>query len=172
MLNGGSLAGAVAFGFFLLVYYLLGMNPFGGIKLFGIIIPIAFMYLALKRYREEEGEGYLKFGQGLVAGIIFTFVYSSLSAMMVYLFGVFIDGGFLELFIQDNLEALGQSKEQVISFLGKDTYEEMVNEFQQFTVGGLALSDFQSKTMGSFIVALILSAILQKKPPTFDEAEV
>jgi hypothetical protein len=169
ILNGGSIAGLVAFVFFLIVYYLLGMNPFGGIKFLGLAIPAAFMYFSVRRYRETEGEGFLKYGKGFMVGVMFTFIYSSLSAMLVYLYGLTIDGSFVEFFVNENLNAIGQAKDQLIDFIGKDAYQEMIDEFKKIDVGSLAFSDFQSKTMGGVIIALIIAAILRQNPPIFDD---
>jgi hypothetical protein len=77
----------------------------------------------------------------------------------------------LELFITDNLETLGQTKDQMISLLGEGTYKEMIAEFQNIGLGDLALSDFQSKLMGGIIITLIMAAILRQNPPVFDHSD-
>ncbi|MEX2596860.1 MAG: DUF4199 domain-containing protein [Salibacteraceae bacterium] len=171
ILNGGSLAGALAFALFLIFYKLMAVNPFGGIKFIGLVIPAGLMYLSMKKYKEIEGEGFLTYGKGFLSGILFTFVYSSLSAMLIYLFGYTVDAGFVEFFITDNLQTLGEGKEQLIKFLGEDTYKEMLNEMKSISLEDLAWSDFQSKTIGGFIIALIVAAILKQKPPIFTESE-
>jgi hypothetical protein len=171
LLNGGSLAGAIAFALFLVYFYVLGMNPLGGIKFLSIFVPVVVMYFSMKKYKEVEGEGFMTYGQGFVAGLIFSFVYASLNGMLIYLYGLVIDGSFLELFITDNLETLGQTKDQMISLLGEGTYKEMIAEFQNIGLGDLALSDFQSKLMGGIIITLIMAAILRQNPPVFDHSD-
>ena len=171
IINGASLAGAIAFGLFLTSYHLLSLNPFGAIKFFGLAVPALLMYNAVKKYKEIEGEGFLTYGKGFLTGVIFTFVYASLSAMLVYLYGLIIDGSFVQFFIDDILRSLGEAKEQIISLTGEDSYKERIEEFQNFDLASLALGDFQSKTMGGFIIALIVAAILKQKPPIFESTD-
>ncbi len=170
ILNGASLAGLIAFALFLTSYYALSLNPFGAIKFFGLAVPALLMYTAVKKYKETEGEGFLTYGKGFVTGVMFTFIYSSLSAMLIYLYGLIVDASFVDFFINDNLRSLGEAKEQILSFMGEETYEEMIAEFQNFDLASLALGDFQSKTIGGFIIALIVAAILKQKPPIFESS--
>lgn len=171
MLNSGSLAGAITFALFLLYYYALGLNPLGGIKYFSLVVPIYFMYQSVKKYKQTECEGYLTYGQGFFAALLFSFVYASLSGMLVYLYGLIVDGSFVSFFITDNLQTLGQAKKEMIAILGEDTYRKMLDEFQNIDLGDLALSDFQSKLFGGFFIALIIAAILRQNPPVFESTE-
>lgn len=136
----------------------------------GIVVPAVLMYWSVKKYKETEGEGFLLYGRGFLVGVLFTFVYSSLSGMLVYLHGLLIDASFVDFFIQENLQALGETKDQLIGFLGKEAYAEMIAEFEKFDLVSLALGDFQSKTMAGFILALIIAAILKQKPPVFTDS--
>lgn len=104
-------------------------------------------------------------------GVLFSFIYSSLCGMLVYLFGLTIDGGFVDLVINENLAALGEGKDQVISLLGKDTYEEMLEYNKAFDLQSLALNDFQSKSLGSILIALIVAAVVKQNPPTFEVSD-
>ena len=171
ILNGASLAGLIAFALFLTSYYVLSLNPFGAIKFFGLAVPALLMYTAVKKYKEVEGEGFLTYGRGFIAGVMFTFIYASLSAMMIYLYGLTVDGSFVDFFINDNLQSLGEAKDQIISFMGEATYKEMIEEFQKFDLASLAMGDFQSKTIGGFIIALVVATILKQKPPIFDASD-
>ena len=171
ILNGASLAGLIAFALFLTSYYVLSLNPFGAIKFFGLAVPALLMYTAVKKYKEVEGEGFLTYGRGFIAGVMFTFIYASLSAMMIYLYGLTVDGSFVDFFINDNLQSLGEAKDQIISFMGEATYKEMIEEFQKFDLANLAMGDFQSKTIGGFIIALVVATILKQKPPIFDASD-
>jgi|APSaa5957512535_1039671.scaffolds.fasta_scaffold00202_27 hypothetical protein len=171
ILNNGSIAGLAAFAYFLIVYYVLNSNPLGAWKFLGLAIPALFMYRALVSFRETEGEGFLKYGRGFMLGVLFSFIYSSLCGMLVYLFGLTIDGGFVDLVINENLAALGEGKDQVISLLGKDTYEEMLEYNKAFDLQSLALNDFQSKSLGSILIALIVAAVVKQNPPTFEVSD-
>ena len=147
------------------------MNPLGGIKFLSIIVPIVLMYFSIKRYKRVEGEGFLTFGQGFMAGLIFSFIYGSLNAMLIYVYGLSIDGGFVDFFVQDSLEKLGEIKVQWIQFFGEDTYREMLSKTPNVDLGDLAWSDFQSKLFGGLILSLIMAVILRQNPPVFNDQE-
>ena len=76
-----------------------------------------------------------------------------------------------DFFINDNLQSLGEAKDQIISFMGEATYKVMIEEFQKFDLASLAMGDFQSKTIGGFIIALVVATILKQKPPIFDASD-
>ncbi|MBT5977093.1 MAG: hypothetical protein HOG66_05595 [Flavobacteriales bacterium] len=68
-------------------------------------------------------------------------------------------------------ETEGEGKDQVISLLGKDTYEEMLEYNKAFDLQSLALNDFQSKSLGSILIALIVAAVVKQNPPTFEVSD-
>lgn len=166
ILNAGSIAGLVSYGLFLVYFYLFNANPLGPIKWLGIWVPAVFMYIGIKKYREQESEGFIKYGPAFLAGFFFSFIYASLSAMLIYLHAMALDASYVDVFIMDNLKTLGETKEQLLMVFDRDQYEEMLNQIKGMTPGQLALSDFQSKLIGSAIMALIIAGILKKNPPT------
>lgn len=165
-MNAGSIAGLVSYALFLLYWYVFDMNPLGPVKWIGLWVPVVFMYMAVKRHREHELEGFITYAQAFTAGLFFSFIYSSLSAMLIYLHAL-ADVGYVDKFITENLYAMGEAKDQLLALLSRDQYEEMLNEIKEITHGQLALSDFQSKLFGSVIIALIIAAVLKKNPPIF-----
>ncbi len=169
LLNAGTMAGSLAFATFLMLYLGFSLNPFGIASWITVVLPPIFMYLGIKKYKEEEGEGFLTYGQGFTAGIVFSFVYASLSGMLILLYGSIIDSGFLDLAKEENLRALGESKDVTIELLGREFYEQLIAEVENTTVGQLAFSDFQSKLIGSAIVALAVAGILLKRPPVMNQ---
>ncbi len=189
ILNGGSIAGLVAFGWFLVLYLAMGVeyplahfddpfvqesltiriHPFGGVRIFGVIIPIIFMYRAIKRYKIEEGEGFIRYGEAFQVGVMFTFIYSSLAAMMMFLFGSLIDASFVEFANTYDLRALEMLQAQGMQgLLDIDAQVEML---EQRGLSNLALTDFWQKTTSGFLIALIVAAVLKQKPPTFADDE-
>lgn len=163
------MSGLLAFAVFLFLYMVLGVNPLGAISWITVLIPSFFLYFGVKKYRDEEKEGFLTFGQGFSAGMLFSLVYSSLSAMLILLFGSLVDVGFLDLAIRENLQALGEAKEISISLFGKAAYKEMLVDLEGMTLGQLAYSDLQSKLFGSLIIALVVAGILINRPPVLNE---
>ena len=103
--NYGSIAGFSAFLFFLL-YVNCGLNPLGNISWLGAWIPILFIYLCIKKYRDEELEGFISYKESLSIGIVVSFVYASLFGMMLYAYGTFINADFLELHKNEALDGV------------------------------------------------------------------
>ena len=170
ILNAATISGLLAFGVFLLLY-LAGLNPMGGWSWLTVILPVVFMYMGIKRFRTDEGEGFLSYGQGLLSGLVFGFIYASLSAMLILIYGTLIDAGFLEVVKNENLRELGKTKDQLIQLLGRDFYQERLDELEQMSVGQLAFSDFLSKLIGSALIALIMAGTLLKRPPRTSSEE-
>jgi len=189
ILNGGSLAGVIAFGWFLVLYFAMGaefvlvdfneeflreamtirIHPFGSVRMLGLVIPSIFMYKAVKRYKMEEGEGFILFGRAFQVGVMFTFIYASLAGMLVFLFGSIIDGSFVEFANTYDLRVLELTKEAGESmFLNLDEQMELIKERD---LGSFAMMDFWRKTVSGFMIALIVAAVLKQKPPTFVDNE-
>lgn len=167
ILNGGSIAGLAMYALFLLSYYVLAYNPMGPVKWVGIWIPALLMYTSLKRYRETELEGFATFRQNFSAAIVFSFVFSSLSAMCIYLHAIAFDASYVQLMITEGLENSAKVKDMMIKLIGRDGYKEMITEYQNLTPAGVAWSDFTSKSFLCFVLAIVFSAVLRKEPPVF-----
>lgn len=159
----------VSFALFLVYYYILGMNPLGGISWLSFWVPLVFIYLGMKYYRMEEKEGYLTYGEGFRAGVIITFIYASLSGMLIYLLGWTIDPGFVELYREESLMALAETKEYIIRFTGREEYETALKEIENVGVGSLAFGDFANKSLGGFVLSLIIAAFMRKPRPVFED---
>jgi len=170
-LNYGSLAGMVAFAAFLFYYFVLGQNPLGDVSWLSSIIPIIFVYLGVKKYRDEEREGYIDFGFAFTAGLLISFTYATLFAMLVYLFGWSISSEFVDMHINESIEALEKVEELTRSLLGDDnfeedyenTYKDNYNNIINSTAGIIVWGDARVKMMGGAIVSLIVAAIVKKK---------
>jgi len=167
ILNYGSLAGLSAHLMFVIYYYAFELNPLGGVKFFSLWVPVVFMYFGLKNYRDNELEGFASFGQLFSLSITFTFIYSSLSAMLVYLHST-MDAGFIELMINETLEGYGQMKDILLKVMSRDDYEGVIEETKKMDGTLVAMNDFTSKTLGTFIIALIICAVLKKQPPALE----
>lgn len=171
LLNAGTMAGLLSFVLFMVLFYLFGETPNGPWSWIGAFFPIILLYLGMKKYKEEEGEGFLKYGEGLRAGLMFTFIYASLSAMLILLYGSLVSDEFMELIKKDSLEALGQTKDFMIEMLGRDAYEQQLEEVKSISVVQISSGDFFGKFIGGLVLTLVYAGILMKKPPIFDNAE-
>ena len=163
-LNYGSMAGGLAFLFFL-IYYAFGFNPIGNITWLTFWIPIPFIVMGIKKFREEQGGGYITYGNAFRIGFIISFMYASLFAMLVYLFGAFIDGSFIEDIIATTATEMENNREMMISLMGEEYYEQTLNEILELTIGSQAMSEFFNKMLFTFVSTLIAAGFLKKKPP-------
>lgn len=170
ILNAASIAGVCSYALFLLYNYVLDINPFGPVKFLGVVIPAVFMYLAVRRFREQETEGFITFRQAFAIGSIFVMVYSSLCGMLTFLHGSLLDPGLTERIMQFNLEGLGMMKDAMLEYRGREEYERLLEEAKNTGMGDIAMGDFISKAFGSTLLALVIAIILRKKPPIFDRS--
>ena len=164
ILNGASLAGLASFSMLLGFYYIFSWNPLGPIKLLAFVVPIVLYVFFLQKYRDETLEGIMPFKLAVTPGILFAFVYASLTTMLMYLLMTFLDDGILELNKLESLKQFGQTKEMMIEWLGKAKYEESIVEIENMGAATFASSDFFSKFSTSVIVNLIIAGILRKNP--------
>ena len=169
-LNYGSQAGLIAFILFL-IYYYLGFNPFGNIRFLTVWVPILFVFKTIKAVREDRN-GFISYGSALQNGIFFSFIYSSFSSILVYLFAIIFPNHLIETQVNElnkNLEEL----EKLSGIFSKETYELMISSIEiaieNTNIRTLAWSEFQFKLMGGVFISLIISFILKKKPSPIDD---
>jgi hypothetical protein len=169
-LNFGSIAGIIAFVLFL-TYYYLGYNPFGNIRFLSVWVPVLFIYKTIKKVREDNN-GFITYGSALQNGIFFSFIYSSFSSILVYLFALVLPNNLVERQIMElntNLVEL----EKLEGMFNKETYNLMLNSIEiaieNTNIRTLAWSEFQFKLMGGMFISLIISFILKKKPSPFED---
>lgn len=183
------MAGLLAFLWFLVLYSFMGteyvlaqfedpflresatirIHPFGSTRMLGIIIPVIFMYRSVSRFKETEGEGFLSFGRAFRISVMFTFIYASLSGMLVFLFGSIIDGSFVEFANTHDVRLLELTRDagEIALF----DVDEQIELLKQRDLADFAMSDFWGKTTSGFLVGLIVAAIVKQKPPTFASDE-
>lgn len=166
LLNGASLAGLASFTVFLLFYYGFGANPLGPIKFLVVIVPTVFYVLSLKKYRDDTLEGVMPFNVSITPSVLFAFVYASMVSALLYFTMTLLDHSILESHILNSLKQMGQTKEMMIDLIGKDRYEETIEELKNMSAGALAFSDFFSKFCTAAVFNLVIAAILRKNPIT------
>ena len=166
-LNFGSIAGLAGFGTFLL-YHFLGFNPLGNISWLTFWLPYVIVYFGTKKYREEELEGYISFGQAYGYSLFTIMIFATLYGMLSYLFGMFIDGTILDKYIAEAMEGIAKM-EQLESLIGEETIELAAKEIQQTTMASISLSDVANKMIGGLLIAVIIALAIRKDKPVFDE---
>ncbi|MBA3899669.1 MAG: DUF4199 domain-containing protein [Bacteroidetes bacterium] len=168
-LNYGSLAGIIYFAVFLF-FYIIGQNPLTEMGfLFTFWIPILFIYLGIKKFREEVQGGFITYGKALGQGTLITLVFSSFHAILIYLFLVLVDSSLIDAVIAESIAQYEKGAEQIRGLLGEDAFDEMVDRLENTGVNEIAMGDFFGKFMGGFFISLIIAAILKRNRSPFDE---
>lgn len=122
-------------------------------------IMIAAMVMGMKKYREEAG-GYMTFGQGFGVGFWEALTLAVITAVWTYVFFALVEPGLTDTILEatrDKMLEQGQSEEQV-------------DQAMQFTEpfmnpGMFALFGAIGTLLTGIIMALIVAAVTQRKPP-------
>ncbi|MCC6385595.1 MAG: DUF4199 domain-containing protein [Bacteroidia bacterium] len=158
-LHYGALSGIGSFLIFIAIY-LKGSNPLGIASWLGAWIPIVFICIATKYYRDRILGGFITYGNAFMIGVLTVFCASVLFALLIYIFGVFTNEAFIQVHIQETLANLDESK----MFIGSKLYKETLERVENMTLGEAIYQDLFSKMVGGVIIALITAAYYRRKP--------
>jgi hypothetical protein len=148
----------------------------GGVKAFmsslswiGLAAPIVVCVLGGLQLRKLQG-GYLDFGEALKTTFLILVLGALLSTIFDYILFNYIDVPFRQALMQETaekaelmMEKLGMPQSQI----DKAT-EQMLNG-NNYSMGNLFLG-FAFRCIGWFVVALIVSAIIKRKRPPFENS--
>lgn len=148
----------------------------GGIKAYlsplswlAIVIPIVICVLGGLQQRKLQG-GYLEFAEALKVTFMILVLGSLLSTIFDYILFNYIDVPFRQALMQEAadkaekmMEKFGMPQEQIDKAM-----DELLNG-NNYTMGKLFLG-FAFRCIGLFVVALIVSLIIRRKRPPFDNS--
>jgi hypothetical protein len=155
----GALSGIGSFLIFIAIYWK-GSNPLGAASWLGAWIPVVFICISIKYFRDKLLGGFITYGQAFKTGLMTTVCASALFEFMVYIFGYFTHEAFLQAHIQEALMGLEQSK----MFFNDELYAEMEKEIENLTMNKVVLNDFFTKMLGGVIVSLFAAAYYRRNP--------
>lgn len=158
-LHYGSLSGIAVVGFYMLLY-LAGLNLFGPVSILGIWIPILFIVLATRYYRDHNLGGTMTYGQGLAIGFMTTIFSVILFGLFFYLFGTVTDNTLLDSYKTQAAESLEQGK----TLLSDKMLDKAMESIDIMTMPSLALSEAFNKLFSGIIITLITAAVFRRKP--------
>lgn len=140
-----------------LVTFIADLRENIAVNLLGIGVSIAFLVIAMKHFRDQNG-GFMKFGQGFGIGMIVSAISTLLSGFFLIVYLKFINPNMFEE-ISDKAhqewEKAGMD-EKAIAMAEKFITAEFM--FISAVIGGLIFGA---------ILSLIVAAIMQKKQPAF-----
>ncbi len=163
-LNFGAMSALAGFAVFLGLYYS-GYNPLGPSSWAGAWIPILFMVLGIKNYRDHASNGYVSYWKAFRCGLLIASCGAFLYSLLVYIFGTIVDQQLLESFKAESLIYLEQTEELSKSVFGESVYQASVDNIQKSTMSTIASQEFFNKMFGGFLVSFITAAFLRKNPP-------
>ncbi|WP_298778257.1 DUF4199 domain-containing protein [uncultured Polaribacter sp.] len=139
-----------------LIMYALGMHLEQNIvqMLLGFAIMIAFIILASKKFKNDNG-GFMSWGQGVKIGMGIILIGIIISALYTYLFTSFIEPDFKNQIIEKSIvqwEDAGMSSDQIEMSLKMTEDYFYLSLFGGMVIGGLVLG---------FIFSAITSAIIK-----------
>jgi len=164
--NYGTIAGLISFAFFI-VLAMMGENPIGNWSTIAALIPIYFLYVGTKKYRDQEMQGSIKFSQAFMFSLTTTFFYSTIFAALAYMYGALIDTELVELIKAD----LMKNMDQVAVMFGENSklMDEAIKQIENTNIGQIAWGQYWNKIIWGFIISLIIAGILKKEKPMFDD---
>ncbi len=164
--NYGTIAGLIAFGYFIILA-LLGQNPVGSFQIFASVIPVFILYYATKKYRDVDLNGNMRFGQGFIFSLTTTFFFATIFAALVYVYGKVIEPDLIELIKSDTLKNVDKMEDM----LGSDSkiLDEAIKQLETMNIGQIAWGQYWNKIIWGFILSLIIAGILKKEKPLFDD---
>ena len=153
---------------FTVILYLIGPDAFvSPVAYVGMVIPIVVCVIGALQIRKQQG-GYLEFSEALKATFLILIIGSFIATIFQYILFNYIDVPFREALAQVTAEQaeklmrrFGASEDDI------DKAVETTLNKNNYTIGKL-LMGFVFGCIWWFIVALIVSAIIKRKRPAFE----
>jgi len=164
----GAYSGLSKFVLFLLLYFM-HVSPLGNWSSLGYILAILFIVLGTRFHRDQDLESYMTFGRGVGIGFSISTCSSILYALMVYIFGMLVDASILDVYKKESLKALDEASKMFQSEAMQSKMGEVVQQIENITMVDIAQSVFMNGILGGLFAALIVSLILRRKRPFFDD---
>lgn len=166
-LHFGAMSGLLSFLGFLLIYFS-GNSPFGKLSWLGAWIPVLFIVLATRYFRDHLSDGNIKYVEALRIGINTVFAASFLFALLVYIFGTVIDAGIVAQYKAEALEEFSKAEEFygdefMDNYMGENATNQAIENIEETTLYRITFADFSTKMLGGFLVTLITSWIFSRK---------
>ena len=128
----------------------------------GMVLSFAVIYVGVRQYREQVGQGSVSFGKALQAGLLMALISCCCYAVTWLFINHFLYPNFADDYLQHEMNRLRQSgaAEAVLQQKMKS-----MEEYKSMTANPLvnALITFAEPLPVGFIVALLSAAILRKK---------
>lgn len=163
-LNYGAMSGIGTFLVFLALYFR-GVNPLGSASWLGAWIPIVFISISTKYYRDRILGGFITYWQGFRTGLLTGVCSSLLFALAVFIFVKLFSPEILDAFKEMEKQGWEASKE----VFSDEIYEMGMEEVEKITIGKMAYGIFLRTMIGTALVSFVTAAAYRKLPSEIDE---
>lgn len=163
-LRYAAIAGVLGFVLAIILYYIgrhpLLINPAFD---FRFAVFVVFMYFILKELRDDHFGGLLFLWQGMAACGIFVIAYGIIVSVLMWIFTKYVPG-FVAEYVELITNQLRSYPPETIEQIGKERYEQGLQQLPMTTGGDLASMYFRNGLFIGFFVGIILSVILRRQP--------
>jgi len=162
-----SLLGGVIGSLVIAVLYFIGRHPFllPVIFDFRIILFAVFIFFSLKELRDYHLQGVLFFWQGMISSYVFIIVSALIGSLFTWCFAKW-HTAFLSSYIEKLHEQMATYRDQIITSVGTEAYNEQLNKLPLTSPMDLAGDYFLKSMIIGLFLAIIMSVILRKQPKT------
>lgn len=145
-----------------IILYMTQLDTVTALSLLTFVIPIVGIVLAIKEFREQNGNQ-LRYGQGLGVGSLVGAVTGILVAFFETIYLYYIDTSVLKRRIDYMVEKLERSN------VSGEMIDKIVEGANQTGPGQTFISNVFSYLIFGFIVSLIVAAVMKREKGIFDE---
>lgn len=147
--------------------YYMGRHPFllPVIFDFRIVIFAVFIFFSLKELRDNYLQGTLYFWQGMIGSYVFIITSALMGSAFSWCFASW-NGQFLPSYIGKLQQQMLDFKDQIITSVGADVYNQQLAKLPATTPLDMAGDYFLKSLIIGLFLTIIMSVILRKQPKT------
>ncbi len=144
-----------------LILYFSGLMFNKPLSYAGLVITIICLYLGIKAVRDQNLGGSISYGKALGTGTLIGLYSTIVSVIFLTILYTVIDQGLIDLALQDSIQKMTENG------MSEDQIEQGMSMARKFFIPSLVIMGIIFGTLMSFIISLILAAILKKEVNPF-----
>lgn len=160
-LKYGVAGGIISLLLFITLYFL-DESPLSAIRLFDFVLIPLFVFFSLKEFRDYKNEGKMAYWEGMTVGLVCYGLIALISASAILLFLEVIDPQLFVQHKQENITILTQDPQEWVEQLGREDYEEALEDVRGITPVSLAADDFVKKILIGLFLTSVISIFLKR----------
>ncbi|TAH17260.1 MAG: DUF4199 domain-containing protein [Cytophagales bacterium] len=150
---------------FLLLLYVLGLNPFGQYKFLYLPIYAGGVVGGLKFFMDYRNGGYLNGGRSVLMTMIINLSGAAVYAILIYVLLAFIDTAVLDLHKKELTELLLRYKSDAGELLDIKLFEAQFASIKTITAGDVAIDEWIKTSAIGLVLSMATAVIMKKTPP-------